>query len=343
MRQDLFGQLPQADPADPVRGIAEVPLDELPVQPDRFEDLRPGVGGDRGDPPPGEDLQQPGPQRLQQPGLHLLQGQLDLAPAGQILRRGEQQIGVDRGGAVTDQAGDVVHLADLAGLHGEPDPQPRPLLDQVLVHRGGGQQRRHRGPLGRDPSVGHDQHRHARAHRVRGPRPQPLHRLGQAVRARRDRPGRVQGARPPRARPRPDRRQVGIAQHRIVEHDLPLALGTRLEQVLAGSKPRAQAHHHALPHRVDRRVGDLGEPLCEVVEQRPRPPGQHRQRRVVTHRAVRFLGPAGHGPDQVGQILLGVTEQQLPATQRVLLASGTGHGRAGGSARRTSRAATHSP
>ena len=47
-------------------------------------------------------------------------------------------------------------------------------------------------------------------------------------------------------------------------------LGALLEQVALGAEAGADAHHDVLADRVDRRVGDLGEELLEVVEQRRR-------------------------------------------------------------------------
>ena len=40
---------------------------------------------------------------------------------------------------------------------------------------------------------------------------------------------------------------------------------------------------------VDRRVGHLGEILAEIVKRQARALAQHRKRRIVAHRADRFL------------------------------------------------------
>ncbi len=51
---------------------------------------------------------------------------------------------------------------------------------------------------------------------------------------------------------------------------------------------RHQRHHQLFADRIDRRVGDLREQLLEVVVQRLVLVRQHRQRRVVAHRAGRL-------------------------------------------------------
>ncbi len=63
-----------------------------------------------------------------------------------------------------------------------------------------------------------------------------------------------------------------------------------------------------LPQGVDRRVGDLGEALLEVVEQRRVRLGQRRQRLVRTHGHDGLAARRGHGEDDVVDVLEGVAE-----------------------------------
>ena len=74
----------------------------------------------------------------------------------------------------------------------------------------------------------------------------------------------------------------------------------------AGAEQRAQAHDQPLAQRVDRRVGDLGEALAQVVADRARPRRQVGQRRVVAHREGGLVRVVGHGLEHHGQVLLGV-------------------------------------
>jgi hypothetical protein len=55
-----------------------------------------------------------------------------------------------------------------------------------------------------------------------------------------------------------------------------------------------QRHHLALAQRIDRRIGDLAEILPEELADQPRLVRDHRERRIVAHRADRFLGGLDH-------------------------------------------------
>ena len=70
--------------------------------------------------------------------------------------------------------------------------------------------------------------------------------------------------------------------------------GLVAEQVRARADHRDQAHHQLLADRVDRRVGDLGEVLLEVVVEQAWALGEHGDRRVRAHRADRIVAAARH-------------------------------------------------
>ena len=71
-----------------------------------------------------------------------------------------REVGVDRGGAVPDEQGDVVDLADVAGLDEQADLGAGLLADEVVVHGGGEQQRRDRREVAVGVAVGeHDEAR----------------------------------------------------------------------------------------------------------------------------------------------------------------------------------------
>ena len=73
--------------------------------------------------------------------------QVHLLPS-QIFDGLHREIGVDGGGAETHQQGDVMHLADIAGLDHETHLGSRPLADQVVVDGAGQQQRGDRRDIG---------------------------------------------------------------------------------------------------------------------------------------------------------------------------------------------------
>ncbi len=74
--------------------------------------------------------------------------------------------------------------------------------------------------------------------------------------------------------------------------DLPAELRRRLEQVALGADRRVDRHDQLFADRIDRRVGHLREELLEVVVEQLRPVREHRERRVVAHRADRLVAVA---------------------------------------------------
>ena len=316
----LGGELVEPDPADRRGGAAEVAIDQLAVEPDGLEDLRPAVGGDRRDPHLRHHLEQALADRLQQPLERLLVGDArgQLGATMQIGERLEQQIGVDRGGAVADQRRKVVVLARLAGLDHEAGLQPGALVDQVLVHRAERQHRGDRHPVGAEAAVGdHDQVRRAGDRGARLAR-DPVERRLEPALAGLQRPGGVEGGRAQRrVRGAGDPLELGVGEHRVLEHELHRVLGTLGEHVALGADPRLEAHHDRLADRVDRRVGDLSESLLEVREQRRLLLRERREGEVVAHRAGRLEARLGRGRDQHPQVLLAVAEGELAAAQRL--------------------------
>ena len=80
---------------------------------------------------------------------------------------------------------------------------------------------------------------------------------------------------------------------------------------------RAERRDELLADGVERRVGHLGEQLLEVVEQQPRPVGQHGDRRVGAHRADRLAAGPRHRRDEDLQLLVRVAEDLLAAQHRL--------------------------
>ncbi len=93
--------------------------------------------------------------------------------------------------------------------------------------------------------------------------------------------------------------------------------GIGRQQVGARPDERDERHHQLLADRVDRRVGHLREELAEIRIQRLRAARQHRERRVVAHRADRLLARDRHGREKDLQVLLRVAEDLLAIEQLV--------------------------
>ena len=316
----LGAELVEADPADRRRRTAEVAVDELAVEPDGLEDLGAAVALDGRDPHLRHHLEQALADRLQQLLGRLLVGEVvrQLGAAVQVGERLEQQVRVDRGGPVADQGRDVVDLARLAGLDHDAGLQAGALGDEVLVHGAERQHRRDRDPVGAERAVGDDDQVGAPGDRGARLARDPVERGLEALAPVGERPGRVEGRRAQRGvRRAGDSLELLVVQHRVAQHELDCVLGALGEHVALGADPRLEAHHDRLAHRVDRRVGDLGEALLEVAEQRGLALRERREREVVAHRAGRLDPGLGRRRDEHPQVLLAVTERQLASAQRL--------------------------
>ncbi len=138
---DLLGQHVQPDAAELAGGAGEVLVDDVVAQPDRLENLCGGVGGHRGDAHLAHHLDHALAQRLDviaHGGGGFDAGQLTLAD--QVLDRLECEVGVDRGGAVSDEHGDVMDFAGVTALHHQRHLGAFLGAHQVVVHRRDGQQ-----------------------------------------------------------------------------------------------------------------------------------------------------------------------------------------------------------
>ena len=332
---DLGGQLGEAHPAQRRGGPGEAGLDDLGAEPDGLEDLRAGIRGDGGHAHLGHDLEQALAQRLDQPLLG--QGRADIAEhaaAGQLGHGVQGQVGAHGGGAVPDEQREVMAFAGVARLDDQPDPGPGPLPDQVMVHRSGQQQagdRRQAVVIG-CAAVGQHDEPSAVGYSLRDLAADLRQPAAQAGPARRDGVAAVDHVGGEAGHVAVvvdvhDLGQVGLADHRVGQHDLAAGRGPGVEQVVLGPDRGPQRGDQLLPDGVQRRVGDLREQLGEVVEQQPRPVRQDGQRRVGAHGADR-LGPgARHGRQHHPQLLLGVAEglllgDQLAAVRRDARAPG---------------------
>ena len=327
---DLGGDLVEADPAEPADRAGEVLLDELVAESDGFEDLRAGVAGD------GRHA------HLRHHLEHALAARLDVVAHGlvrvdraeavetaflvggdQVLDRLERQVRVDRPSAVADEQRHVVDLAGVAALDEQTDHRPLLRADQVVVHRGGQQQRRDRRLGGVGVAIGQhddacpavDRRRNLAADRrqralegeaAAGDAEEALDDVGaQAGEA-----AVVVGV--------DDAGELVVVDDRERQDELATALRSRLEQVGLGTDRRGHGRDDLFADGIERRVGDLGEELGEVVEQQARPVRQHGDRCVRAHRAERLVGAGSHRGEDDLELLVAVAEQLLAAQHAVV-------------------------
>ena len=184
----------------------------------------------------------------------------------------------------------------------------------MMVHRGGGEQRRNRRPLGVHPAIGEDQNGGAGGDGGVRPGAQVIQRRAQrpAAAGGREQRGQghravgagipVQGAQP---------LQLLGRQHRALQPHLAAALGPRLQQIALRAEGDHRGGNQFLADGVDRRIGDLREELPEVVVEELGSVGEGCRRRVVAHGADRLDGVAGHRLQNHAQVFEGVAEGAL--------------------------------
>ena len=324
----LLGQHREADPLHPARGAREAALDELPSEADRLEDLGALVGLERGDPHLGEHLQDALGDALAVGGHHVGVGP-DVLAVGEepglagVPERLEREPGVDGVRAVADQQAVLVHLARLAGLDHEADAGAAVGAHEVVVHAAGGEQRADRHPLGSRGAVGEHEQAVPVVDGLRGLRFQARQRLAQPRLTGASRERDVQSPRPPAALVDTRQRRKLFVRQDGMGHAQPVrVLLGHLQQVRLGSDVALQRHDHFFANRVDGGVGDLREALLEVVVEHAGLVGEHRQRRVVAHRAQRIAALAHDVEEHELHGLGGVAERLHALEQRVLVEAG---------------------
>ena len=110
-----------------------------------------------------------------------------------------------------------------------------------------------------------------------------------------------------------------LSMQRAVEADHAAAVRAGIEQVALGADEGLGGGDEFLADAVERRVGDLGEDLLEILIEVLRLVGEHGERRVVAHRGDRLDAGGGGGPEQHAQILVGVAEGELALEDAVFL------------------------
>ena len=290
----LLGDLSEADALDGRRRSGEIAVDELARQADGIEDLGAAIGLVGRDPHLGDDLEEALVDRLDVALDDFLVGKLlvELVLHGE--QRLEGEIRVDRLGAVAGEQAEMMHLAGVAGLDDQADGRAETDADQMMVDAGGGEQRRDRNALTPDHAVRQDDDVVAGVDGGLGELEQPLERIGHSRRAGLGGVGDVERLRLEGVvvafADGADLLEVLVGEDRLAHLEaLEPAGSLEVEQVRPRADERHQAHHQLLADRVDRRVGDLGEVLLEIGVEQLRLARQRRDRRVIAHRADRFL------------------------------------------------------
>ena len=319
----------QADAADARGGAGEGQLQQLGPDAQGLEALRAPVAAQGGDAHLGHDLGQALLDGRDVVLRGLLGGELGVQVSAllQVADGVEGQVGIDPAGPEADQAGEVVHLAGLAGLDHQRAEVPLAAPDQVVVDAADGQQSGDGRPLGPRAAVAQDDQGGPlvdpalglQAGLGQGPAqlpPAPGQREQDRHRAHREilEPGLAQLL------------EVVVGEDGVRELELAAVLRGLVQEVALPAHEAHQGHDQALAVGVDGRVGHLGEQLAEVVEQQPGAGREDRGRGVVAHGADGLLGVLRHGRDDAEQVLPGVAEAALQGGQPLPV---EGHGPGG--------------
>ena len=313
--EGLAGDLLEADTLDLRRGAGEALLDQFGRDAGSLEDLGAAVAADDGDSHLGHDLEQAALERLLVVELGGGEVDLDRALLDHLADGLDGQVGVDRASAITDEAGHLVHITRLAGLADEADAHALAGAAKVMVHGSDGEHRGDGEVVGIDSLVA--EHKDAGSlvdGRLDG-LAEFLHGGGK--------PG-VSGSGLPEcgdggglvlATDPTDGRQLLVEEDRRVDRDLRGVLGGLGEEVAPPAERGEERHHQALADRVDRRVGDLGKELAEVGVEQAGTKREHRERRVVAHRADGLGTILDHRLEDHVELLARVAEGDLTLGQ----------------------------
>ena len=205
-----------------------------------------------------------------------------------------------------------MHFARLAGFEHQPDPAPRAPADKVVVQAGRRQQRWNGRVLPVHALIGKDQHGGAAVDGLVRSLTEILQRRFQAGRPvlRLERNGQGHGGKS--ALPAAAQRlQFTVSEEGDLQANLPAAFRFRAQKVAFRAECKRGGGNQLFTNRVQRRIGDLGEKLLEVVVEELRLVGKHGQRRVGAHGAHRLNLVHGHGADVDPQVLEAVAERLL--------------------------------
>ncbi len=313
-----------ADLADPdafhARGRAgEVAVDELVIESDGLEDLRAAVRLHGRDAHLGEDLEQPLVDRLDEFAFRRLRVEAlrQIVVAFHVHERFEHEIGIDRAGAVADQAGEMMHVPRFAGLQDQADFGSGAFAHEVMVDRRNAEQARDRRPFLVDAAVAEDQELVALFDRLRSLPAHVVDRGAEPVRPFGHAEEHAQRlALEIRVGDPADLLQVGVRQNRLLHLDAAAGFRRLLHQVGLRSDVRHQRHDELLADRIDRRIRHLREELLEILEEQLRPVRQHGERRIGAHRRHRLFAGHDHRRDDHLELFDRVAERLLPLADR---------------------------
>ena len=115
-----------------------------------------------------------------------------------------------------------------------------------------------------------------------------------------------------------DAKNVGFRQNGVVDFQHLAVVRRFFQQVTLSAHVHRGGGDHLLPQSVDRRVGDLGKHLLEILEQRRMGVAQHCQRGIAAHGAGGLAAVFRHLQHDLADVLIAVAEGLLQPNQLLL-------------------------
>ena len=225
-----------------------------------------------------------------------------LTVAYQLLQHAVSQVGIDRRGAKTQQAGNLVGVARTGGFNHDIGIHPQAAANQVMVHGARRQQAVDGQAVARNGAIGQHEYGKPVADRLLRRSHQVLDCLAQAFFR-----GVIGALELLHHEPWPVELHQGgifaVGQYRRGQHDPIGVVGAFLEHVLLAAQVRHQRHDDGLAQGIYGRIGNLGKLLAEVVVQRALQPRQHRHGRVIAHGADSLVAGFRQRPQHLVSLL----------------------------------------
>ena len=222
-----------------------------------------------------------------------------------------RDIGIDRCRADTDEHREVMHIEAFAGGDIDRGKGAELLAHQMRMHGAGRKDHRNRAARVGYRAVRQHHMLAARADGLFGLVGDAVQRSGKIIRPV-DIESTVDGDRLV-AEVGDKRVPFRHGQHRRFQKQVITLFRRLVENIAQIAEPRAQRHHMTFAKAVDRRVRHLREILAEEMMQAAIAVGQHRKRRVVTHRADGLLAACRHRLQDQLEVFHGPARHHLAA------------------------------
>ena len=255
------------------RGAGEILFHKLAVQPDGLKYLRAAIALQRGNSHLGKHFEEALVDPFDVVGERFLKRDaLAQQPAeGEIFQGFNGEIGIYRAGSVTDEERIVHDFARLAGFHNQRYLSAQAFADQVVVYRGESQQAgdgrfgRVHAAIGKNEQViaGMNRQSSAAAERI-----ELTPETGISIRYGKQRG--QSGGQKISGYDAPQLFQITIGNDGLFEFEGVTMLGSFGQNVALRADVADEGHDHVFADGIHGRVGDLGEQLLEVIEQRLR-------------------------------------------------------------------------